>query len=419
MTIQNLTPGLRAAMAAGRYFEKKDADPIKAIMEKIAEHTKAVADRLGKSDAEIGELGETVTDLSKRLGAKSAPEQSWGQQVIDTKGLGRLAGERGAMTIEIKEVTTAPASGGALGRPHQDRNIATIARPRLVVRDLLPVIPISEGSVDYVRQTERATNADTVAEGAIKPESNIAYTLENMPAQVIAHWIRASRQALEDLPQLRGLVDNDLLFGLREKEDDQLLNGNGNSPNINGIIPQATAFSPEAGIVTGTPNMIDTLGLAILQNALAEYPADGIVVHPADWMHMRMLKDGEGHYILGDPGSNPDPILFGLPVVATKGVRGATSSWAASGPVRSCMTVGRLASRSRPWTGITSSATWSPCWPRNGSRWPSSSRPRSPMAPMRTQASPDPIRPAGGANRPRSILNGARIARPARPLHLH
>jgi hypothetical protein len=41
------------------------------------------------------------------------------------------------------------------------------------------------------------------------------------------------------------------------------------------------------------------IGLAILQNALADLPADGIVIHPSDWMRMRLLKDGDGKYILG------------------------------------------------------------------------------------------------------------------------
>jgi hypothetical protein len=40
------------------------------------------------------------------------------------------------------------------------------------------------------------------------------------------------------------------------------------------------------------------IGLAILQNALADLPADGIVIHPSDWMRMRLLKDGDGKYIL-------------------------------------------------------------------------------------------------------------------------
>lgn len=316
------TPGLRAALAAGLSLRHKgDVDPVEMILKKFGDHTDETMNLLKATQKEIQEIGDEVVTLGRKLNnGGSHGEKTWGEQVITSKGLGGLGDERKSVSIEIKAVTSAPSSVGALGQPYKDQNIATIARRKLVVRDLLSTISISQSSVDYVRQTERATGANTVAEGELKPESNIAYTLENIPAQVIAHWIKAPRQALEDLPQLRGLIDNDLLFGLREKEDQQLLNGDGTSPNLKGIIPSATVFAPETGVVAGTPNMIDTLGLAILQNALAEYPADGIVVHPADWMHMRLIKDADGKYILGDPGSNPDPILFGLPVVETKGI---------------------------------------------------------------------------------------------------
>lgn len=316
------TPGIRAAIAAGIHLRHKDAgDPVDLILKKFGDHTDETLKQLKDTRDELEQLGNQVIDLGRAVNGRGANgEKSWGEQVIEMKGLGDLKAERKSMSLTIKTVTTAPTSGGALGRPYLDPNIVAMPRQKLVVRDLLNVINISEGSVDVVRQTQRATNANTVAEGAEKPESNLAWVLDNVPAQVIAHWVRASRQALEDLPQLKGLIDGELLFGLREKEDQQLLNGDGTAPNLDGIIPQATAFAPETGVVVGTPNMIDTLGLAILQNALAEFPADGIVIHPADWMHMRLLKDADGKYILGDPGSNPLPILFGLPVVETKGV---------------------------------------------------------------------------------------------------
>ena len=64
--------------------------------------------------------------------------------------------------------------------------------------------------------------------------------------------------------------------------------------------------------------MLDTVGTAILQAALAEFPADGIILHPADWMRIRLLKDADGRYILGDPQATVAPNLFGVPVVATQ-----------------------------------------------------------------------------------------------------
>lgn len=62
------------------------------------------------------------------------------------------------------------------------------------------------------------------------------------------------------------------------------------------------------------------IGLAFLQSGLAHYPATGVVMHPSDWMQIRLLKDADGKYILGDPGADVAPVLFGRPVVESEGI---------------------------------------------------------------------------------------------------
>ena len=55
-----------------------------------------------------------------------------------------------------------------------------------------------------------------------------------------------------------------------------------------------------------------------MQNALAEEPVTGIVVHPADWTEMRLLKNADGEYVMGPPGADVEPRLFGSPAVVTQ-----------------------------------------------------------------------------------------------------
>jgi len=64
-----------------------------------------------------------------------------------------------------------------------------------------------------------------VAETALKPESDMKFELDNVPARVIAQWTKASRQVLDDLPQLMGIIDTEPLDGLALKEDLQILSG--------------------------------------------------------------------------------------------------------------------------------------------------------------------------------------------------
>ena len=117
-----------------------------------------------------------------------------------------------------------------------------------------------------------------MAEGAAKPSSDIQLDLKSTSAKVIAHWFKASRQSLDDVPQLRSLIDNRLLYGLAFKEELQLLSGDGTGQNLHGIIPQASAYAEPFTPDSGTN--IDTLRLAMLQAVLAEYPATGHVLNP-------------------------------------------------------------------------------------------------------------------------------------------
>lgn len=165
-------------------------------------------------------------------------------------------------------------------------------------------------------------SADTVAEAALKPQSDLQVDLISVPIRTIAHWMLASRQIMEDAPQLRDLIDTELLYGLQLVEEDQLLNGGGTGTDLNGIYTQATAFA--ATTTATSPNKIDVILHAMLQGALSELPPTGIVIHPGDWTSMRGLKDGDGRYILGDPAANVEPRLFGLPVVATQAIASGT-----------------------------------------------------------------------------------------------
>jgi HK97 family phage major capsid protein len=60
--------------------------------------------------------------------------------------------------------------------------------------------------------------------------------------------------------------------------------------------------------------------LAMLQAALAEYPATGHVMHPTDWARIELTKDGNANYIIGKPQGTIAPTLWGLPVVATQAI---------------------------------------------------------------------------------------------------
>jgi HK97 family phage major capsid protein len=186
----------------------------------------------------------------------------------------------------------------------------------MTVRDLLSPGRMDGSTLEYVKETGFNNNAAPVAEGAEKPGSDLQYDLVTTSAKVVAHWMKASKQILSDVSQLKSTIDERLLYGLDFAEEQQLLNGSGTGQNLLGIVPQATAYA--APIVLPDATSIDQIRLAMLQAALAELPATGHVMNPIDWTFIETLKDSEGRYIIGNPQGALTPTLWSLPVVQTQ-----------------------------------------------------------------------------------------------------
>ena len=219
----------------------------------------------------------------------------------------------------ITSATTAAA--GSAGDAVDETRLPGIIAPnnrRMTIRDLLTPGQMDGSVLEYVKETGFNNNAAPVAEGALKPQSDIQLDLVSTTAKVIAHTAKASRQILDDASQLRTYIDGRLRYGLAYKEEQQILNGDGTGQNLLGIVPQATAYAAPGGITATSPTAIDQMRFAMLQAALAEYPATGHVMNPIDWARIETTKDAGGQYIIGNPQATASPTLWGLPVVATQ-----------------------------------------------------------------------------------------------------
>jgi HK97 family phage major capsid protein len=138
------------------------------------------------------------------------------------------------------------------------------------------------------------------------------------PVREIAHWVPASRQAMDDAPALESLVDVELRYGLAFVEELQLLLGDGTGENIEGLIPQATAFDDT--LREPDDNMADTLLRAVTQAELAQLPATGVIFNTVDWAKLMGLKNANGDYLGGGPFASTERSIWDLPKVATPAI---------------------------------------------------------------------------------------------------
>ncbi len=218
-----------------------------------------------------------------------------------------------ALVNTITELTSGDGGAGDLIVPQRLAGIITPPNRRLRIRDLLLKGRTSSNSIEYAKESSFTNAAAPVAEAALKPQSSLAFELLNAPVRTLAHWIRASKQVLDDVPQLQTYIDTRLRYGLALVEEAQLLAGDGTGQNILGLIPQATAFDTARLRVGDT--RIDVIRRAITQLRLTEYFPSAIVLHPTDWEEIELTKDTTEDYIWANPQSLRPPTLWGLPVL--------------------------------------------------------------------------------------------------------
>lgn len=330
-----------AEQLAAEFKAAQDAanDKVKALAEEALGKAKAGEVLTGQLKGDVDEalvkmnnLGAQMTELAQKMarGGADATDavKSLGAQFVENdafKGWAEGRPRQGKSDMAIKATittatTNAAGSVGAASERTRMSGIIELPQRRLTVRDLLSQGRIDNSAVEYIRETGFNNNAAPVAEGAAKPSSDIQLQMVATSAKVIAHWMKASKQALSDVSQLRSLIDNRLLFGLALKEDQQFLHGDGVGQNILGIVPQSTAYAPPVGIPTAGLTVIDTLRIAVLQAVLAEYPATGHVLNPIDWAAIELQKDEIGRHIIGQPQGGAPASLWRLPVVETTAI---------------------------------------------------------------------------------------------------
>jgi len=326
---------------------KTIAEETKKALEKISGEVKAMGERAlaearktGDMSAELkpkvdetlvkqGELQarlqEVEQKLARRVSEEKAIVKSIGQQLVESEqykawlAAGGMRSVQSGFLYQIKaEITSIPTTDTTtVGvRPDEQPLVPGTSR-RLYVRDLLMPGKTASNMISFVQETGFTNNAAPVTEAtARKPESTLVYEWKQQAVVTIAHFIKASKQILDDMLQLQSNIDGRLRYGVKLVEEGQLLKGSGSGNNLNGIYTQATSYS--APIVIAAATKIDTLRLMLLQAELAEYPSDGIVLHPSDWAAIELTKDNTGAYIFANPQSLAQPALWGRPVVPTQ-----------------------------------------------------------------------------------------------------
>lgn len=294
---------------------------------KVSADTKAALDNLGLQQTELAKRLLSLEQKGLTPPKGDAPAESWGEQFVKNASFEAFRGGQAQRArAEVKNTVT-----NAIGNTFNDRRPGIVggAFRTFTLEQLLNSLPTSSNAVDYVRENVFTNAAAETAEGGAKPETSLTTTLVTEPVATVAHWIKISRQLASDNAALAAYIDLRMVYGVNLRVENQIIAGNGVAPNMSGFTKSGnfTAHGYTAANLTSAGllnNRFDLIGKMLGDCQVADYPADAIILNPADWWTMRLAKDSQNRYILGDPGADVPPMLFGVPVVASNAMTADT-----------------------------------------------------------------------------------------------
>ena len=315
-------------------------DELKANGEQLAGEVKSLgearAETVAKHEAlekQYGELYDRVQAVEQKgiTAHESDDFDLGGMFVKNDQFLAMSEGKQQSARMELK---TAIINATGQNQPlvQSDRLGGIMATPNRVlsIRDVLSASTTSSNLVEFTRENAFTNNAGPQVGGSpeafenvTKPESAITFTLVNEPVVTLAHFIPASKQVMSESASLASHINNRLMYGLKLKEETQLLSGTGSNGQLNGLITQGTAWANESPNIT---NEVDIIRSAIKQAHVGEYRPDFVVMNPQDWFDIETRKVGssDDRYVVGNPRNMSTPSLWGLPIVVTNSIASGT-----------------------------------------------------------------------------------------------
>jgi len=177
------------------------------------------------------------------------------------------------------------------------------------VRDLFPSETTQAAILYGMRETGYTNRAGVVPErtsasggpatgGAtdvygLKPKSELSIVPVTYPIATIAHIMYVHKNTLDDEPRMRGLIDRDMIDGLKMTEDQQLLLGDGVGDNLTGLL-NTEGIQTYTGLNTDKKSA--QIRRAVTRAILAYFQPTGVVMHPFDWENIELETDLNGAY---------------------------------------------------------------------------------------------------------------------------
>ena len=295
---------------------------IKAAIDAEKARQAAIQEKAAILDALKGQKKETGKDApAKTLGEFAAKN-------LDLTAVRSGASKTAGTGFGFKTYTDPQTSQQII---QYDKRVVDVASMRdLAIRNLFGAETISGNALKYfilgAKEDNSAPAPGSVNEAAAKPQFHIVTSSATVTLQKIAGWFYETDELLEDNAFLKSAIDNRGLFEL--------------DAAINKYLLTTLLATSGIGAATyahgGTVSADDIFKAMMTVKGASNLNADAIIINPADYQRLRLLKDGTGGtvgqyygggYFYGPYGNGQtaqQPGLWGLNTVITSDVTAGT-----------------------------------------------------------------------------------------------
>ena len=292
--------------------EAKNAGVDKEVIEKMQDHLDSLDIKLQKKG------GQMESKSFKDVLADAIIENEDSYQKF-------LRKENKSFAIELKAVgdmSTSNVTGGSRYGQIMAQGIRENQNRKVHLSDILPGGNVGPGNTfTFMRENGNGEGAIApVAEGAMKPQIDLDLIEATVNVETIAGWLRVTRKAMNNIPGFISFLQSRLPEKFQRALDNQILYGNGSTPNLKGILTAGNFVASTSTSTVLIEKLIDDV--ATLEDTY-ERDATGILIRPVEYYGFFKNKaTGSGEYDLpeGVTFVNGQLYLFGIPVWASTAV---------------------------------------------------------------------------------------------------
>lgn len=241
---------------------------------------------------------------------------------IGRQELGQFMSAEDATALTGKALAVVPGMIDPTGGMERGQfgGVIPLPTPPTSFLDLCPSQTLDQPSLPYAQEVssgDRTAGAAPVSPGQIKPQATIEYKDAEAKPETIASWVKCQKQTLADVDQLTARIQTRLLTGVRAEVENQVLTGDGVSPNLLGLLNVDGTVSVPYDAAAVPPDVIlDGIAACLTNGAQPNVVALSI----EDWTTILKSKSAGSQEYLGSPFLAPASSLWSLPMVPCAGV---------------------------------------------------------------------------------------------------